>query len=145
MRYISITAKVFAWILFSMLGAAGPPVRAAEPESPGKQLYLQYCGACHGPEARGDGIVGTFMRLKPPDLTTLAVRHGGEFPLEEVVKTIDGRDVLRAHGDPAMPVWGQILSEELGATGTKRRLPVERRVQGRILAIAEYLQSMQVK
>jgi len=145
MRYCSVVAKVLAWILFSMLSAAGPYLLAAEHEHPGKQLYLQYCGACHGPEAKGDGIVGTFMRLKPPDLTTLAARNGGEFPLEQVVKTIDGRDVPRAHGDPAMPVWGQILSEELGAKGTKRHLPVERRVQGRILSIAAYLESIQVK
>ena len=144
MPYSPTRPNVFAWVLLSMLGAAGSSARAAEHEHPGRQLYLQYCGACHGPEAKGDGIVGTFMRLKPPDLTQLAARHGGEFPLEQVVKTIDGREVPRAHGDPAMPVWGQILSEELGS-GTKQRVPIERRVQGRILSIAEYLQTIQVK
>jgi mono/diheme cytochrome c family protein len=144
MAYRPTVAAVVASVLGLLLGVPAPSARAAEPQHPGKQLYLRYCGACHGPEAKGDGIVGTFMRLKPPDLTLLAARHGGEFPLEQVVKTIDGREAPRAHGDPAMPVWGQVLSEELGS-GTKRRVPVERRVQGRILSIAEYLQSIQVK
>ena len=43
-----------------------------------------------------------------------------------------------------MPVWGEILSRELGG-GKRRSVPVERRVQGRILSIAEYLQSIQAK
>jgi mono/diheme cytochrome c family protein len=130
--------------LFLLMLVAVPSAPAAPPQHPGRELYLRYCGACHGAEAKGDGVVGTFMRLKPPDLTQLAAQHGGEFPLAQVVRAIDGREVPRAHGDPAMPVWGQVLSEELGS-GTKRHLPVERRVQGRILSIAEYLQSIQVK
>jgi hypothetical protein len=43
-----------------------------------------------------------------------------------------------------MPVWGDILSREIGGS-TSRRVPVERRVQGRILTIAEYLESIQAK
>jgi mono/diheme cytochrome c family protein len=143
MPYGRTVTGLLASVLVSMLGPTAPPVRAAE-EPPGRPLYLQYCSACHGPEAKGDGVVGTFMRPKPPDLTQLATRHGGEFPLEQVVRTIDGRDVPRAHGDPAMPVWGRILSEDSGS-GTKSRLPVERRVQGLILSIAEYLQTIQAK
>jgi hypothetical protein len=84
------------------------------------------------------------MRPHPPDLTRLASRHGGEFPLEQVVTAIDGREALRAHGEPAMPVWGEILSEELGSKG-KQRPAIERRVQERILSIAEYLRRIQVK
>jgi len=144
MSHSSMFATVFASGISLMASGFGPPARAAEPAPPGRALYLQYCSACHGPEAKGDGVAGTFMRPKPPDLTLLARRHGGEFPLEQVVKAIDGREVPRAHGDPAMPVWGQILSEELGS-GTKQRPQVERRVQGRILSIAEYLQAIQVK
>jgi hypothetical protein len=113
-------------------------------EGSGRQLYLKYCGACHGPEAKGDGIVASFMRVKPADLTLISARHGGEFPLADVVKTIDGREMLHAHGEPAMPVWGEILSREIGG-GKSRSVAVERRVQGRILSIAEYLQSIQAK
>jgi mono/diheme cytochrome c family protein len=129
------------------LGAADPfvsPVSAAEDGQPGRQLYLRYCSACHGPEAKGDGVAGTLMRPSPADLTLLASKNGGEFPMERVVRNIDGREALRAHGEPAMPVWGEVLSAEYGSEG-KQRPPIERRVQGRILSIVDYLRSIQVK
>ena len=144
MRHPATVGEVLAFLILLVLVEAGPSARAEGQEQPGKQLYLRYCGACHGPEAKGDGIVATALRVKPPDLTLLARAQGGEFQLEDVVKTIDGRELPRAHGERTMPVWGQILSEGLGS-GTKRRLPIERRVQGRILSIGEYLRTIQVK
>lgn len=126
-----------------LLGAS--PGHGEQGQGPGRQLYLKYCGACHGPEAKGDGIVASFMRVKPADLTQIASRHGGEFSLEQVVKTIDGREMLHAHGEPAMPVWGDVLGKQLGDGRSSHRMPIERRVQGRILSIGEYLQSIQAK
>jgi hypothetical protein len=43
--------------------------------------------------------------IKPADLTELAAANGGDFPLERVIKRIDGRDPLISHGSP-MPVYG---------------------------------------
>ena len=133
-----------AFVMLVVLGSAASGARPAEAEQDGRALYRRYCAACHGPEAKGDGVVASFLKPKPPDLTMLASRNGGEFPMEGVVKTIDGREMLRAHGEPVMPVWGQILSEELGSKG-KLRPAVERRVQGRIFAIADYLRTIQAK
>jgi mono/diheme cytochrome c family protein len=143
MRHGRLLAGLLAGGVLSTTVVLPPAAGAGEREPSGKTLYLRYCGACHGPEAKGDGIVATFMRPKPPDLTVIARDHGGEFPLEDVVRTIDGREAPRAHGDPTMPVWGRVLTEEIG--GTKGGLPVERRVRGRILSIAEHLQQIQVK
>jgi mono/diheme cytochrome c family protein len=123
-----------------MLGIAA----AADEAQPGRAAYLRYCGACHGPEGKGDGVAGSLMQPKPIDLTMLASRHGGEFPMEQVVRSIDGRQALRAHGTPTMPVWGEVLSEELGS-GDKQRPPIERRVQGRIFLIADYLRTIQAR
>lgn len=132
--------------LVSLMLSIGASALAAEPEPPGRGEYLRYCGACHGPLAKGDGAASGFFRPTPPDLTRLAARHGGEFPMALIVKTIDGRDMPRAHGEPAMPVWGQILSEEFGGTGKgKQPVSVERRVHARIYTIAEYLRSIQAK
>src|SRR5215470_11808342 len=111
---------------------------SAEQEPPGRQLYLRYCGACHGPQAKGDGVASSFMRPSPPDLTLLAKQHGGEFPLDLVVKKIDGRERPRVHGDPWMPVGGTVLSEEV-AGADKPKDTVAGKVQHRILASAEYL------
>ena len=49
---------------------------------PGKQTYVHYCASCHGPDARGDGPAAIVLKTSPPDLTTLAKRHGGKFPYE---------------------------------------------------------------
>ncbi len=127
-----------------LLAAGVVPTPAAEPDDSGRALYLRYCGACHGPAARGDGVAAGFMRPSPPDLTRLAARHGGEFPATFVAQAIDGREMPRAHGEPAMPVWGRILGEELGSTGA-HPVPIERRVQGSIYAITEYLRTVQTK
>jgi len=43
--------------------------------------------------------------LQPIDLTTLSSRNDGTFPLERVLKRIDGTDPLVSHGSP-MPVFG---------------------------------------
>jgi mono/diheme cytochrome c family protein len=137
-RAFVVGAVGFVLVAFAAAGGAD------ERKTSGRQLYLKYCGACHGPEAKGDGIVASFMRVKPPDLTLIATTHGGEFSLEQVVNTIDGREMLRVHGEPLMPVWGEVLSKELGA-GPRRSVPIERRVQGRLLSIAEYLESIQAK
>jgi mono/diheme cytochrome c family protein len=135
----NVAATVVALMVSTMA-----PVLAADPEPSGRGEYLRYCSACHGPLAKGDGVAAGLMRPTPPDLTKLAARHGGEFPMTLVVQRIDGREMPRAHGTPAMPVWGQILAEELGSTGD-RPVAVERRVQTRIYTIAEYLRSIQTK
>src|SRR3990172_3847623 len=81
---------------------------AAEGNDPSRASSLRYCGACHGPGGKGDGIAGTFMRPKPTDLTRIAERNAGDFPFQRVMETIDGRNTMRAHGDPDMPVWGEV-------------------------------------
>jgi hypothetical protein len=48
------------------------------------------------------------LRVAPPDLTRLAAAEGGTFPMERVVRAIDGRTMILSHGGP-MPLFGQIL------------------------------------
>jgi hypothetical protein len=53
------------------------------------------------------------LALAPPsDLTRLARGAGNAFPLERVLRTIDGRDTIRAHGQVDMPVWGEIFAAD---------------------------------
>ena len=138
------SAGTIASMILFALGGTAPPAHGGEVQLAPKQVYVRYCGACHGPDAKGDGVAGAFMKPRPPDLTVLASQNGGAFPLERIVKAIDGRDVPRAHGSPAMPVWGHILSEQFG--GVDEQGPsVERRVQGRILLITAYLRAIQAK
>lgn len=118
----------------TMVGAPG----VAENTNPGRAAYLKYCSACHGPEGKGDGMVATVLRPKPPDLTQLAKAHGGQFPRAQVERSIDGRQRIAAHGDTEMPVWGEIFAKEKGSTITAHA-----EVRGQVQLIAEYVQSIQ--
>ena len=47
-----------------------------------------------------------------PDLTRIAARNGGKFPLARIQKIISGEDpVPGGHGTRDMPVWGPIFSQ----------------------------------
>jgi mono/diheme cytochrome c family protein len=131
---------VLGGILAGMIATLAAPLRAADLHSEqfGRPLYVKYCGSCHGPGGKGDGVVGTFLRPKPADLTQLARKAGGTFPFYETMRTIDGRRTLRAHGDPDMPVWGEIFRAEASAG-----LGANAEVQGKLVLITEYLGAIQ--
>ncbi len=76
---------------------------------PGKQMYKDYCAACHGAGGKGQGPATSFLIRRPPDLTTLAKRHGGEFPEAYVTTILRFGLGLPAHGSSEMPVWGPIF------------------------------------
>jgi mono/diheme cytochrome c family protein len=120
--------------------AVESPCHATEAEEPNRALYLRYCGACHGPEGRGDGVAGTFYRTKPTDLTQIAKKNHGEFPFKRTMEIIDGRATVRAHGDPEMPVWGDVFSDQAGSDMTRRA-----DARGKVMLITDYIRSIQQK
>lgn len=136
-----------SWILAAtgVLGATAVLAQEATEEfALGRQEYLAACAACHGEAADGNGEIATMFRDPVPDLTGIARRNDGVFPVLEVIQTIDGRSVVRGHGNP-MPVFGQryrssacdsdaMLGADLGAEAIAR---------GRVLELALYLQSIQ--
>jgi len=122
-------------LLFLPVGGHG-----AEPGNTGKEAYLRYCGACHGESGKGDGVVSQLMRPKPTDLTRLAKDNKGVFPTTHVMNAIDGRETIRAHGDPDMPVWGDIFKSEGGKVPGQ-----EFEVRGKVILITDYLRSIQEK
>jgi mono/diheme cytochrome c family protein len=77
-----------------------------------KQMYLQYCGSCHGTEGKGNGPVSRDLKIKVPDLTGLKSNNKGIYPLNKVMSSIDGSRSVRAHGDRQMPVWGEVFRTE---------------------------------
>lgn len=78
----------------------------------GRELYTVYCANCHDPEAEGYGDAVGNLQTLPADLTRLSENNGGEFPVEYVQSTIDGRVLAEAHGPREMPVWGNVWPEE---------------------------------
>jgi mono/diheme cytochrome c family protein len=113
---------------------------AGESDEYGKKLYGRYCSACHGATGRGDGVVSQLMRPPPADLTQLAKKAGGQFPYYQVMRTIDGRETLRAHGDPDMPVWGTLFADEEGDSPKRHAV-----ARGKVVLITDYIESIQQK
>jgi mono/diheme cytochrome c family protein len=78
----------------------------------GSKLYQIYCASCHGEDAKGHGPMAVWLKVPPSDLTRIAVRNGGEFPLARVDRIISGEAaVLSGHGTRVMPIWGPVFSQ----------------------------------
>lgn len=106
----------------------------------GRTEYVAHCAACHGIEGRGDGPVAAYLTVATPALTSLARANDGVFPMLNVIQVIDGRSGVGPHGT-GMPVWGtRFVAETVDDAG---RFGAEIIVRGRILALAEYLQTIQ--
>ena len=76
------------------------------------------------------------MKKKPANLTEIAKRNGGQFPSEMVFRTIDGRQPIRGHGGPDMPVWGDAFKR--AGSGYS-----EAAVKERIDALVDHLAALQ--
>jgi mono/diheme cytochrome c family protein len=96
----------------------------------GAELYKKHCAVCHGDDLRGAGPFPPPYRT-PPDLSTLAHRHGGKFPNDYVSKVIRNGVELPAHGPAEMPVWGS----DFEATGQMDKTQVSLRIK----ALTNYL------
>jgi mono/diheme cytochrome c family protein len=103
----------------------------------GPTLFQAHCAVCHGKDAAGKGPAASALRKPVPDLTRIAQRSGGQFPLEQVERTIAGEVVPSpAHGSREMPIWGPVFSQiewdqDLGKI--------------RIYNLAKYLETLQKK
>ncbi len=52
------------------------------------------------------------LKVQPPDLTRIAERNGGTFPMARVANIISGEESLSSgHGTREMPIWGPIFSQ----------------------------------
>lgn len=105
----------------------------------GMQLYERLCSSCHGVSGKGDGPVAMLIKTGAPDLTRIAARDGGEFPTEDVRRTIDGRWDRPAHGPRDMPVWGWRLYDASSEDQAGERA----RTDAMINRLVEYLRSIQ--
>lgn len=127
-------------VSFAVASALSAGFAHAQTPEIGHDLYNRFCVSCHGPSGKGDGSMPHYLTEIYADLTVLSAKNGGEFPMSRVLQIIDGRTGLRGHGG-SMPVFGDIFSarnpnmmgSEMGALVTR----------GRVLALAEYLESIQ--
>jgi hypothetical protein len=105
----------------------------------GGEMYESFCASCHGVAGVGDGPIAPLIKINVPDLTRIAQRDGGEFPTEDVRRTIDGRFDRPAHGARDMPVWGWQFYSSTSIDDAAERA----RVDGLINRLVDYLRSIQ--
>jgi mono/diheme cytochrome c family protein len=117
---------------------------AAQPKMDlGKREFEAKCAVCHGKDGRGGGPYADQLKRPMPDLTTMARRNGGVFPVSKTYATIEGAGP--GHGTREMPVWG--LDYTIQAVEAMPELPYNQAVyvRTRIMALLEYLNQLQVK
>jgi mono/diheme cytochrome c family protein len=128
-------------VVFAASGQGIPSANKVQTEMPdvasGKQTYLEYCGSCHGEDGKGIGPAASALKTPPSDLTTLAKRHGGNFPEDYVAKILRLGKPIQAHGSSDMPVWGPIF----GARDKFNEVAVRQRIKN----LCAYLASLQEK
>jgi cytochrome c1 len=132
-RILNLLLLMIAGIAIATIGRAGEA-----PDLSGAELYQTFCSSCHGVAAHGDGLVASTFRIAVPDLTSISMRHFGEFPTAEVFRVIDGRKVVGAHGSREMPVWGREFYAYDGVDPIRRQ-----RANEMIARLVEYLRSIQ--
>ena len=103
----------------------------------GKVMFKQYCAACHGLDAKGHGPARAALKVPAADLTTLAKRHGGDFPIDLVTNVLRFGPGVAAHGSSDMPTWGGIFQYMDNYNQAS--------VQKRIKNLIDYLISLQEK
>jgi mono/diheme cytochrome c family protein len=103
----------------------------------GKHMFLQYCAACHGADAKGNGPARASLKIPAANLTTLAKRHGGKFPYDYVTKVLQFGPGFATHGSSDMPTWGPIFRYMDNYNNAA--------VQKRIKNLCDYLNSLQEK
>jgi mono/diheme cytochrome c family protein len=77
----------------------------------GPDVFRAHCAACHGGQGKGDGPVAPALVTRPPDLTTISRRNGGNYPADRIGRTIEGEEDITAHGTREMPIWGPIFHQ----------------------------------
>jgi mono/diheme cytochrome c family protein len=94
-RFIALLA---VWVCVGY-AVAGTPARAAEPDA-GTQPFEVHCAMCHGPDGRGDTVIGKSAGI--PDLHAAAVQQQSDDALAEFI----------AKGKGMMPPFQNSLSRE---------------------------------
>jgi len=113
------------------------PMKQTSPAS-GKEMYTQYCAACHGVDGKGSGPAAVALKAPPADLTTLAKRsEGGKYPRDHVAQILREGTGVAAHGSSDMPTWGPLFR----ALDPNHDVIVQQRIKN----LNSYLESLQAK
>jgi mono/diheme cytochrome c family protein len=144
-------ARLAVAVAIAALLAQGSAFAQKPKVDPGKREYDSNCALCHGATGKGDGRYGEVLKLtRPmPDLTQLAKKNGGVFPINRVYEIIDGRATVPAHGTAegprSMPIWGSDYIAEASTWYIESPADLEAYTRMKILSLIDYLYRIQAK
>ena len=135
-RHVILAAGSGLLLIGAAIAACAPPDRAFD----GHQIYAAQCAACHG--ADGTGRADVAREAPVPDLTRMAARNDGTFPMLRVLERLEGyglgvTEIARSD----MPRYGLLMDGELMRVETAEGL--SQPVPAKLVAIARHLQSIQ--
>lgn len=113
---------------------------AAATPNAGRVLYVDKCAVCHGFAGKGDGDLADGLDTRPADLTRIAARRDGTWPVLEVMAIVDGYS-KRYLPDSEMPIYDDFLEGNLVTFDTGNG--VTQKVPANLLAIVRYLETLQ--
>ena len=142
MRVVQLTGVMLGAGALGALTLAACTMQAPQ-EVSGRALYQDYCQTCHGESGKGDGPAASALKKRPADLTTIAKRNGGTFPLVKVMSTIDGYTCRNDHGS-IMPEMGPVIEGGQTVMITTDD-GIDTQVPEPLLALAQYVATLQVK
>jgi len=117
---------------------------AAQTVDYGRAEFIANCSGCHGTSGKGDGHFRQFLNRAPADLTVLARKNGGVFPMKRVYDAIDGRNPLPLHGAPGeMPIWGDAYVVQAQRDGMVGGMTSEVYVRNKVNLLVDYLYRIQ--
>jgi mono/diheme cytochrome c family protein len=152
-----VEKSAFKWLIIATVIIGFSASGWAQGLDEGKTEFLSSCAPCHGTDGKGKGPVSAELKGTPPDLTVLAKKNNGVFPVAAVYEMIDGRKSVSTHGTGEMPIWGfryrasvrmsvaPTVSPTVAPTNRILSRNVEFIVRSRILALVDYLNRIQEK
>ena len=145
---INMTACMNALTGLTLINLVFSLSAAAWAQSPdlGKSIFVSSCASCHGINGKGSGPLAAQLKVTPSDLTALAKKNGGVFPVSALYEVIDGRKTYAAHGTREMPVWGDLFAplQSLNLKWSDQYTD-EAVIRTRVLAVIDYLNRIQEK
>jgi hypothetical protein len=130
----------------SATAAAQPAPSPAEKPDLGKNEYNSSCAVCHGLTGKGEGPFARYLEKNfIPDITTLSKRNSGVFPFQRVYEIIDGTELVGAHGNRDMPIWGPRYKFVAGKQSFEFPYDPDVFARAYILALTEYVYRLQAK
>jgi len=103
----------------------------------GKQMFGDYCAPCHGVSGKGDGPAAPALKTAPADLTQLAKKNNGKFPMDHVMTVLRQGSPSASHGNSDMPIWGPLFK----SLNPSDPIIADQRVRN----LAGYIESLQAK